>query len=331
MKNPIREVIDRYTSHDYPDEVNRDFRSWLTDDTHIEEKERELSRIWESSDDNPSDTFEHSLQKMRSLTGIVDREKLRRMHKRLIAWRMATAAVVAGVISLLTFMPLEKAYTPQADILQAYVPKADTHKVTLPDGTIALINANSTLLYPEKFSGSERCVFLIGEAAFKVRHDPEHPFVVKSSDMQITALGTEFNIAAYPDEEEIIATLINGKVRIDFNDLTRSEILTPSRQLVYNRATRKASTRDADIRDVTAWQRGETVLRGMTADEIFTRLARKYPYTFIYSPHSLKSDHYTLTFGADASFEEVMDITSKVIGDIRFRIEDDLCYIDPIR
>mgnify|MGYP000836973522 CR=1 FL=1 len=31
MKNYIRDVIDRYIKHDYPEEVNQDFRTWLTD------------------------------------------------------------------------------------------------------------------------------------------------------------------------------------------------------------------------------------------------------------------------------------------------------------
>lgn len=330
MKNPIREVFDRYTSNDYPEEVSRDFRSWLTDGMHDVEKEKELARIWEDADESPSDSFEESLQRMRSLTGITDRKKLRKISRRLKAWRVGAAAVVAGIVATFMLLPMDKTWPAEHDLLQAYVPKADTRTMTLPDGTVAMVNANSTLLYPEKFSGEERCVFLLGEAAFKVKHDPSHPFVVKSADLQITALGTEFNVAAYPDEDRITATLITGKVRIDFDNMTKSETLTPGRQLVYHRTSRDADISDADISDVTAWQRGGIVMRGLTADEIFTQLARKYPYTFIYSPHSLKSDRYTLAFDAEASLEEVMDITSKVIGDIRFRIEGDRCYVDPM-
>lgn len=202
--------------------------------------------------------------------------------------------------------------------------------ITLPDGTVAMVNANSTLLYPETFSGSERCVFLSGEASFKVAHDAEHPFIVKSSDFQVTALGTEFNVTAYPEEEEITATLVSGRVKVEFDKLSRCENLEPGRQLVYNRSSRKASVVDADISDVTAWQRGEIVMRGLTPDEIFTLLGRRFPYTFVYSPHSLKSDRFTLTFDADASLPEVMGIISKVMGDIKYRIEADRCYITSV-
>lgn len=38
MKNYIRDVIDRYIKHDYPAEVDRDFRVWLIDDERVDER-----------------------------------------------------------------------------------------------------------------------------------------------------------------------------------------------------------------------------------------------------------------------------------------------------
>ena len=45
MKNYIRDVIDRYIKHDYPEEVNQDFRTWLTDEERADEKEHELNNF----------------------------------------------------------------------------------------------------------------------------------------------------------------------------------------------------------------------------------------------------------------------------------------------
>ena len=83
----------------------------------------------------------------------------------------------------------------------------------------------------------------------------------------------------------------------------------------------------SDMQDVTAWQRGEIVFRSMTMEEIFTRLERKYPYTFVYSFHSLKSDRFNLTFGQNASIEEVMDIIARVTGNLDYKIVGDKCYL----
>ncbi len=330
MKNPVRDIIEGYVENEYPADVDREFRSWLTDGSHDAEKDRELSRLWESAVSDTVPDLEQSMERMRRFTGIADRRTLSRLRLRLRLYNSAAVVALLVAVAAAVLIPRSQQPAMQPDLLQAYIPKAEKSTITLPDGTVAMLNANSTLLYPPAFAGAERCVYLTGEASFKVSRDAERPFIVKTSDFQVTALGTEFNVTAYPEEDEITATLISGKVRVDYDNLSHSEILTPSRQLVYNRRTRSAATARADISDVTAWQRGETVMRGLTPDEIFTCLARKYPYTFVYSPHSLKSDRYTLTFAADASLPEVMGIISKVMGDIRFRIEADRCYIDPV-
>ena len=76
--------------------------------------------------------------------------------------------------------------------------------------------------------------------------------------MAITALGTEFNVKAYPEEDVITASLIEGKVRVDCND-TISYVLTPGYQVVYNKCTDDCQMLTANMKDVTAWMRGELV------------------------------------------------------------------------
>ena len=84
------------------------------------------------------------------------------------------------------------------------------------------------------------------------------------------------------------------------------------------------------MQDITAWQRGEIVFRSMTLEEIFTRLERKYPYTFVYSFRSLKGDRFNLTFGQNASIEEIMDIVARVTGNLNYQIVGDKCYVSAI-
>ena len=70
--------------------------------------------------------------------------------------------------------------------------------------------------------------FLIGEANFKVKPDKKHPFIVKSNDFQVTALGTEFNVSAYPENPVLAATLISGSVLVEYNNLKSQVILKPN-------------------------------------------------------------------------------------------------------
>lgn len=242
----------------------------------------------------------------------------------LVAWRVAAALLIA-VSSVAVYLAVQNRQAP--DVLQAYIPTAETRNITLPDGTQVMINSRSTLLYPQRFTGDTRCVYLVGEADFKVKRDERHPFIVKSSDFQITALGTEFNVTAYPEEEEVTATLISGKVLVEYNDQKEQKILEPNEQLAYNKHTRSGSVLRPDMQDVTAWHRGEIVFRSMTMEEIFTRLERKYPYTFVYSFRSLREDRFNLSFGPNASIEEVLDIIARVTGNLEYKIVGDKCYL----
>lgn len=103
--------------------------------------------------------------------------------------------------------------------------------------------------------------------------------------------------------------------------------MKPNEQLAYNKRSRSGNVLRPDMQDVIAWQHGELVLRSMTLEEIFTRLERKYPYTFVYSFRSMKEDRFNLTFGQNASIEEIMDIIARVAGNLDYQIVGDKCYI----
>lgn len=69
MKNYIRDVIDRYINHDYPKEVDQDFRTWLTDEERADEKDHELNQLWEATESATTSGYRHSLERMREPAG----------------------------------------------------------------------------------------------------------------------------------------------------------------------------------------------------------------------------------------------------------------------
>lgn len=91
MKNYIHDIISRYIKHDYPKEVDQDFRAWLTDEEHTNEKEQTLNELWENTESVTTPDYQHSLERMHELTGIGTRRRIRTLHTRLVAWRVAAA------------------------------------------------------------------------------------------------------------------------------------------------------------------------------------------------------------------------------------------------
>ena len=116
---------------------------------------------------------------------------------------------------------------------------------------------------------------------------------------------------------------------VEYNDLKSQVILKPNEQLAYNKNTHYHSLDHPDMKEVTAWQRGELVFREMSVKDIITILERKYPYTFEYQLKTLKDDRYSFRFKDQAPLSEVMDVIVNVVGQMNYKIKGDRCYLIP--
>lgn len=325
---------------DFGSSATSHFYKWLADDAHREEKDEAIEQLWDetaftSANINQKQTDDAyarlcanvgiSRPNNETVSLLADTDRRRIKVVRWLRFWQSAAAVFIIVIGMLGYM-LYNADTQGSDLLQSHTPVAQTRQMVLPDGTVVKLNSCSALLYPNRFDSHTRSVYLMGEASFKVAHDKKHPFIVKTNDMQVTALGTEFNVSAYPEDRKVESTLIEGSVKVDCNDMHNSVILKPGQMMAYNRDTHKYEVMTPNIADITAWQRGEVVLKEKTLAQIFSILERKYPYSFHYSMHRIGNDRYTLHFPDNAPIKDVMDVIVRVTGKHAYRIDGDNCY-----
>ena len=324
MKNYIQQIIELFGHNEYSLATRRKVQRWLADDNHAEEKKEALHTLWQQAGEQKVPRgMQQSILRMQQNLGMQSVGSGKKYQ--LLIWR-AAAIFLLAVSSVSIYLMLEKDKL-QKDLVECFIPTAEIRELTLPDGTRVMLNSRSTLLYPEQFAGKTRSVYLIGEANFQVKPDEKHPFIVKANDFQITALGTEFNVSAYTEDNNVFTTLITGSVLVEFDDLGKKKLLKPNEQLVYNRKSRQDTLTYPDMKDVTAWQKGELVFNRKTITEIITILERKYDCKFFYNQHSLKNDRYSFRFKDNPPLSEVMDVIVDVAGDLCFKIEHDKCYI----
>ncbi|SMO56467.1 FecR family protein [Solitalea koreensis] len=124
--------------------------------------------------------------------------------------------------------------------------------LALTDGSKVWLNAGSSLTYPVAFVGTERKVTINGEAYFEIAHDANKPFKVKKGDMEVTVLGTHFNVNAYDEDAEIKVTLLQGSVKVSSGNDTK--LLKPAQQAQINGAI-KVNT-EVNMNEVMAWKNG---------------------------------------------------------------------------
>ena len=154
--------------------------------------------------------------------------------------------------------------------------------ITLSDGTKVWLNSESTLRYPAYFSGEERRVQIKGEAYLEVAHNAKQPFIVQKENMEVTVLGTRFNINTYEEEPSLKITLLEGKVSVKHDG--QSALLVPGQQAVITRSGGKISVADdMDTGDVIAWLNGQFVLDGTRLTSLMSQISRWYNVEVFYT------------------------------------------------
>ncbi|MBO4960523.1 FecR family protein [Butyricimonas sp.] len=167
------------------------------------------------------------------------------------------------------------------------VPRGGEYNLLLSDNTKVYLNAGSSLRYPVRFSGDRREVILEGEGYFEVTRDTAKPFVVKTGSVNVQVLGTAFNVNAYPEEENVETTLVEGKVRVDGKNEQR--ILEPGTQLVYDKRRENMVVLKVDTEEYISWKDGYYYFKRETLGRIMDRLSRWYNLNVFYQNEELKS------------------------------------------
>ena len=172
-----------------------------------------------------------------------------------------------------------------SEILRIYVPKGGEFELVLADGTRIWMNSETELKFPRAFTGDKRQVELVtGEAYFDVRKDKAKPFIVRNKDLDLTVLGTQFNIQNYSDEHEIITTLVEGAVQLSAN----KTVLHPGEQATYNKTTRETQVEMVDTELFTAWREGRLIFKSTRLEIVLKQLSRWYDVKFEYEEEGLK-------------------------------------------
>ncbi len=205
-------------------------------------------------------------------------------------------------------------------------------EIVLPDGSTVWLNAGSRIKYMNVFNKDNREIQLHGEAYFKVAKNTDLPFDVKTGDLSIQALGTEFNVKSYDDEDIIETTLVEGKISIQQAQKKRGAVyLEPHQQAVYVKYNKNLSVKDMnavkevkpevlthrkgiiyiaekiDPEPIVAWKENRLILKGEELTNLAIKLERKYDVKFMFGSEKLKQFRFTGTL-ENETITQVLDV-----------------------
>ena len=145
--------------------------------------------------------------------------------------------LVVGLISFFSYRQGENNLQNALTQVEVEAPLGAQTRLRLPDGTLVVLNAGSRLVYPQDFGVDNREVELSGEGYFEVERNEKLPFHVQTSSLSVRVLGTKFNFRDYPNDEEAVVSLLEGKVALDNRLRAEAEmILLPNEQVTLDKA-----------------------------------------------------------------------------------------------
>ena len=368
MSNQINEHIIQFLARkEKPEDVQK-LKEWLAADTVHREELKQWLTAWDAAGMAGIDgklgineAYQRFMFRLNRKPLPITAPKLSKMDVviRTIR-RIAAIFVIAFALGMFCQYLLSVKQPEQITFIENIVPLGSKSEIKLPDGSSVYLNAGSTLRYPVVYGKTTRDVYLVGEGYFKVAQQSGKPFTVHTALSKIKALGTEFNVKAYPEEDVVETTLIKGEVAIEKGeaggDIDHTVLLKPGQKLSVTAHTETltaetkeprqeiqsnstTSVPDAQpiqsipvVQQLTpaiaiaevSWKERNWRIESEPLQDLVVKLDRRYD-VHIELEELLKNIRFTGTI-KDESLEQVL-YAMQLSAPIKFKVEGKMVYI----
>ena len=318
-----KELLEKYLNNLCTPQEVEEVIQWMKQQSFFSESKK-LGKIdWQQFKEEDGlisdDKLDTLLDKIHHKLNIEELHTIQIKSNRLINWLSKAAAIIIIPVLAYLFYTISEndkltnqIATVSVDSLEVIAPVGSRTVVELSDGSVVHLNYCSRIKYPQNFCGETRGVALAGEGYFEVAHNPDKPFVVHAGHIDVRALGTVFNVNAYPENSDIATTLVKGKVlveeiKINGNIETIKE-LKPGQHVKYEKNTGIVKSSLGQVEKYVAWKDGKLVFDNEPIDQIAQRLSRMFNVE-IQVNKEVKQYRYTVTF-VDEPLFQILELLS---------------------
>ncbi len=293
-------LIARYLNGELSDGDAAELLDWIQLSDENKRLFLEIKDVWDTS---KSTSFNETEQLLHFYRRQTSRTKPRKLSVWVSGWAVAAVLLVGLLLGNLFHISENKI---SSQIESFVVPMGARSEVLLADGTKVTLNSNSSLVLDENFSSKKRSVTLDGEGYFEVKSDKNHPFLVKTQKFDVTVTGTRFNVSSYKDDQQISATLAEGRIRLTSKD-HKTIVLEPGQKLSFDQKTMEPTLEYADVESEMAWVEGEFNFENIPFPDLIRRLERSYGVTLAYDNTEFMTLEFTGRFTNQETIWQVLD------------------------
>lgn len=286
--------------------------------------------LWVSSvvaDDTHQYDVDQAFERFRERTGLD--QSGRQSYKWYRTWSVAAVAIVLlGLITVTAYWQGSRQIQSNFSDIVVEAPLGSKTKLTLPDGSTVWLNAGSKMVYSQGFGVSDRRLAFQGEGYFEVEKNDEMPFLVQTHDVNVTVVGTKFNFRNYPEDEEAVVELLEGKVALE-NQLKEESVryLSPNEKMVLHKATGKMDITSAKVKEVTLWTENILLFDEDLLPDIVRELERSYHVQIEIENEDLKQTRFYGQFNQlEQNIYDVLDMLSET-GKLKYHEEGKVIYL----
>lgn len=238
-------------------------------------------------------------------------------------WRYAAVVAVIIAVGCLSYWRGEVNVKDTFADISVEAPLGSKTKLYLPDGTLVWLNAGSRMTYSQGFGVDNRKVELEGEGYFEVMRNEKIPFYVKTKDLQLRVLGTKFNFRDYPEDHEVVVSLLEGKVEL--NNMLKSEkeaFLAPDERAILNKSNGLMTVESVAASNASQWTDGYLFFDEELLPDIAKELERSYNVKIHIANDSLNNFRFYGNFvRREQNIQEVLDALAST-EKIQYKIEE---------
>ena len=238
-------------------------------------------------------------------------------------WRYAAVVAIIIAVGCISYWQGEVNVKDTFADISVEAPLGSKTKLYLPDGTLVWLNAGSRMTYSQGFGVDNRKVELEGEGYFEVKRNEKIPFFVKTKDLQLQVLGTKFNFRDYPEDHEVVVSLLEGKVGL--NNLLREEkeaLLSPDERAVLNKANGFLTVESVTASNASQWTDGYLFFDEELLSDIAKELERSYNVKIHIANDSLKTFRFYGNFvRREQNIQEVLEALAST-EKMQYKIEE---------
>lgn len=274
------EKIGRYLAGEMSPEEEAVLMDWVSRTPANKEFFEEMQNLWQTAGDYHPQPQVETTDAWRRFEATLDEAaapppaaRVRKMTGLRVLLRIAAMLIPAALV--LWWLNDDRSPARPTELIQARTGQDERRELTLPDGSVVLLNQLSELTFHE--NDAERFVTLHGEAFFDVQRKEGKPFVIQSGDARISVLGTSFNVRAYLGEERVEVSVSSGKVQVEAVPAPeQKKVLEAGQAAVMQNETHAVDLVETIATNADAWKTRRLRFEENTLAEVASTLERYF-------------------------------------------------------